>query len=322
MDNVTHTLVGAALGQAGLKRRTALGMATLLIGANLPDIDAVSYWTGNAIGFRRGWTHGILAIILLPLILTGLVVAWDRRVRRRRRHPETTGTPPAPVRPRQVLLLAFVAVLTHPFLDWLNTYGLRWLMPFRDVWYHGDAWFIIDPWVWLALGLGVALSAWLGRGRRGGPRADYPARIALALAAAYALAMLGISAAGRRVVASALAANGPAPTSVMVSPTFGNPLRWDVVAWQGNDYRLGSIDARPGNVTVRIDPTRVRIGLDDPPARQAAAAPAARPFLNWARFPVFYVSRTPAANTVRIIDLRYGAAGWATTTVALPHPAR
>jgi hypothetical protein len=31
MDNVCHTLVGAALAEAGLKRRTALGTATLII---------------------------------------------------------------------------------------------------------------------------------------------------------------------------------------------------------------------------------------------------------------------------------------------------
>ncbi len=320
MDNVTHTLVGAALGQAGLKRRSALGLTTLLVGANLPDIDAISYWTGNAIGFRRGWTHGILAILVLPLLLTAAIVAWDRWVRRRRRRPDPTGAPLLPVRPRQILLLAFLAVLTHPFLDWLNTYGLRWLMPFRDVWYHGDAWFIMDPWVWLALAGGVARSAWLGRGGRPSTRADYPARIALALVAAYALVMLGISLEGRRSVARALAAQGPAPTSVMVSPPFGNPLRWDVVFRQGPAYRVGTLQIAPRRLV--LDPTPVPIGLDQPLAAEAAASPAARPFLIWARFPVFSVSPAPAKTIVRINDLRYGIRGWATTTVVLPRPAR
>ncbi len=319
MDNVTHTLVGAALGQAGLKRRSALGLATLLVGANLPDIDAISYWTGNPIGFRRGWTHGLLALLVLPLLLTAGIVAWDRWVRRRRRRPDPTGAPLLPVRPRQILLLAFLAVLTHPFLDWLNTYGLRWLMPFRDVWYHGDAWFIMDPWVWLALAGGVALSAWLGRGGHRSTRADYPARIALALVAAYALVMLGISLEGRRSVVRALAAQGPAPTSVMVSPTFGNPLRWDVVFRQGAAYRVGTLQVAPRRL--ELDPTPVPIGLDQPRAAVAAAAPAARPFLNWARFPVFSVSPAPAEIIIRINDLRYGIRGWATMTVLLPHPA-
>ena len=37
MDNLCHTLVGAALGEAGLKRRTRFGSATLMIASNLPD---------------------------------------------------------------------------------------------------------------------------------------------------------------------------------------------------------------------------------------------------------------------------------------------
>jgi len=39
MDNVCHTLVGAALGEAGLKRRTRFGSVTLMLSSNLPDVD-------------------------------------------------------------------------------------------------------------------------------------------------------------------------------------------------------------------------------------------------------------------------------------------
>ena len=48
--------------------------------------------------------------------------------------------------------LAALGVVTHPVLDWLNNYGMRWLMPFDGRWFYGDALFIIDPWVWLVLG--------------------------------------------------------------------------------------------------------------------------------------------------------------------------
>jgi inner membrane protein len=50
-------------------------------------------------------------------------------------------------------------VLTHPALDWLNNYGMRWLMPFDGRWFYGDALFIVDPWVWLVLGGVVFLGA-------------------------------------------------------------------------------------------------------------------------------------------------------------------
>ncbi len=44
MDNLTHSLVGALLGQAGLKKKTGLAMPALVIGANLPDVDAACFF--------------------------------------------------------------------------------------------------------------------------------------------------------------------------------------------------------------------------------------------------------------------------------------
>ena len=45
----------------------------------------------------------------------------------------------------------------------MNTYGMRWQLPFADRWTYGDALFIIDPWIWLALGGSVFLSSSPGR---------------------------------------------------------------------------------------------------------------------------------------------------------------
>jgi inner membrane protein len=119
-----------------------------LIGANAPDIDVATAFGElfEQFAFRRGWTHGVLAIAVLPLIIAALVLVWDRLVRRR------TSPLAPPARAGPILGLAALAVLTHPTLDWLNNYGLRWLMPFDDRWFYGDAVFIIDPWIWLGFG--------------------------------------------------------------------------------------------------------------------------------------------------------------------------
>ena len=78
MDNVCHTLVGAALGRAGLNRTTRFGSSTLMIAANLPDIDVLVFATDlPSVAFRRGWTHGLLAQALLPLLLTLAVTAYS-----------------------------------------------------------------------------------------------------------------------------------------------------------------------------------------------------------------------------------------------------
>ena len=149
MDPIAHTFAGAALAAAGLRRRTPLATAALVLGANAPDIDALSYVVAGSfesLAFRRGWTHGVLALAVLPFLLTGLLLLWDRQVRRRRQ-PHA-----APARAGPLLGLAALSVASHPLLDWLNNYGLRWLMPFDGRWFYGDALFIIDPWVWLLLG--------------------------------------------------------------------------------------------------------------------------------------------------------------------------
>src|SRR5690606_35011615 len=115
MDNICHTLAGAALAESGLKRRTPLAMATLLVGANLPDLDAAAYAWGNlaALEFRRGWTHGVLAMVVLPVALALFMVGWDRVVRRR----GGVNRLREPARFGPLLLLAIIAVFSHPLLD-------------------------------------------------------------------------------------------------------------------------------------------------------------------------------------------------------------
>jgi inner membrane protein len=79
MDNICHTLVGAACSEAGLKHSTRFAAPVLLIAANLPDIDVLAFISDvPAVALRRGWTHGILAQALLPLAFTGVVILLDR----------------------------------------------------------------------------------------------------------------------------------------------------------------------------------------------------------------------------------------------------
>ena len=79
MDNLTHSLVGALIGQMGLKRKTGLAMPTLIIAANLPDIDATCAIYGiESLSMRRGITHGPIAMVVLPLVLAGGLWWFDK----------------------------------------------------------------------------------------------------------------------------------------------------------------------------------------------------------------------------------------------------
>ncbi len=289
MDNLTHTLFGAALGEAGLKRRTALATPVLLIGANLPDIDIVAAFVDHSLSFRRGWTHGVLAIAVLPLLLTLGVLAWRRF---RRADPLNPSRPP--VRPGQLLLLSYIAVLSHPFLDWLNNYGLRWLMPFDGTWFYGDALFIVDPWVLALLAIGVVA------GRRYGiPRA---AGAAMTIVLIYMGGMLGTAALGREHVERRLSDDGIVPDAVMVGPVAVDPNRRQVIVRQGDRYLTGELRFVPREL-VLSDP--IPASLDEPAARAAAAHPEVTRFLTWSRFPFAVVDTTESGHSVRFDDLRY-----------------
>lgn len=319
MDNLCHTLVGAALAESGLKRRTPLATATLLIGANLPDLDAFAYAWGNlaALEFRRGWTHGVLAMAVLPVALAGGMVAWDVLVRRRSgvsklRQPAMFG---------QLLLLSFIAVWSHPLLDLLNTYGVRLLMPFSGRWFHGDALFIIDLWVWLALGLGVWLSRRAAR-RHAPPSAIvFPARLALAGVVVYATAMSIVSWRTRSNLQEQLARAGSEARVLMAAPIPLNPAKRELVVLQGQEYRRGIARAwdAAGWASSDAVPVRGAGAAGD----LAAESELGQRFLGWSRLPFFGPvpegSADPAA--VRISDFRYarpGADSWASVVVRLP----
>jgi inner membrane protein len=314
MDNLCHTLVGAALGQAGLKRSTPLAMVTLLVGANLPDVDAVTYLYADSptsFAFRRGWTHGVLAMAVLPVVLGGAMLGWDRFVRRRRRPQK------APARFRALLLLSFVSVLSHPLLDFLNTYGVRFLHPFSKRWFYGDALFIVDPWVWLALAVGITWSA--VRRRRGHTQPEQPSRAALGLTAAYILAMLASSAAGRSLVRRSALAAGLSPGRVIVSPVAIDPFQRIVSLEVPGGYRVGSMRWRT-RPAIPFAPAFIPRNDRNPLAVAAARSRDGSKFLVWARFPYFEVQREGDVATVTIRDARYpGEFGsWASARVKLP----
>jgi len=294
VDNLCHSLVGMALSRAGLNKRTALATSTLVIANNLPDIDVGVFATSTlAMSFRRGWTHGVLAQATLPIVLTGAMLLYDRYRKK--------ASPGDRVNAGQILLLSYIGVLLHVFMDFTNSYGVRLLMPFSDRWFYGDALYIVDPWLYLVLGVG-----WLLAKRN--PRA---ARIGVALAAIYVVAMLASNLIARREVANGIVRAGrPAETRFMVTPVVVNPFRREVVIDFGDRYEKGNLwfDPMP-----HFRPAGFGIdkGFELPEVQQALQSPLARSYLRWSRFPFIQVN--PADGSVLINDYRYanvGPYGW------------
>lgn len=151
MDSITHSLLGAALAKTRLGRVSPFAPAALVIGANLPDFEnlvlAFCDKPTNMI-HHRSVTHSLLGVVVLAPLFALLVRWLEIRLVKNR--------------PRGPFWMLFggvsLAVASHPLLDWLNTYGVRFWLPFDATWHHGDLVFIIDPWIWLILGGAVCLA--------------------------------------------------------------------------------------------------------------------------------------------------------------------
>jgi inner membrane protein len=291
MDNVCHTLVGAAIGEAGLKHTTRFGMPALLIASNLPDVDVLSFALDTpAVALRRGWTHGVVAQVALPLVFTGVLLLLDRLWKPSRPGP--------PARAAALAVVGYAGVLSHVALDWLNTYGVRLLKPLSETWFYGDAVFIVDPWLWLACGAGVFLSR-----RR---RSWRPARIALVVSALYIGGMIVSARAARAIVWDAwVRERGTPPRALMVGPAPLDPLRKTVIVDGGDAYERGRFSWWPR--TVVFDGRPVPKRASEPPAERAREDRDVRAILVWSRFPYYEIEHLPQGTRVTIADMRFGA---------------
>ena len=138
MDNLAHTLVGAALGRAIAGHRIRGAGLVGAIAGNAPDWTELLAAPGvgpprsglTYLEWHRGITHSLLgaAIEIAALaLLVGLGELWWSRRR---------GQPAA--RWRWLALCISATVLSHLYLDWQGSYGLRPFLPWSSRWYYAD----------------------------------------------------------------------------------------------------------------------------------------------------------------------------------------
>ncbi len=319
MEPVTHFLFGAAMGRAGLNRKTALATLTLTLAAEAPDLDVLSRFGGSAfsLNHHRGFTHSFLGIPLVAAAVVGFVyLIWRLRGRK-------TNDPNLPPRWGLLFLFGCLAGLSHILLDFTNSYGVRPFWPFYERWYSWDIVFIFEPVIFVALLLGLIvpglfslINEEIGARRNPLPRG----RLAATLALVAVFACWGFrDFEHRRAVAALQSRSYQGADAIRVSayPEMTDPFRWYGVAETSNFFATMSVGSMPPEVDPEGD-MQIHFKPEETPVTLAAKKTyLGRVYLSWAQYPLVETEQSAsdsvesgrAAYLVRFRDLRYGDVG-------------
>lgn len=350
MDNLAHTLVGAALGRAVAGRWVPGAALVGAVASNAPDwaellITPRAWAPRSGVAYllhHRGVTHSLLgaAVEIVGLsVLVGLVLRWWARRR--------GGGPPAWSR---IAACVAATVVSHVYLDWQGSYGLRPFLPWSARWYYADWVAIVDPLFWvvplvalawgarrhwrpalvcvLALAGVAVLVLWTGRDAvvLWMKLAVVGLSVACAIgwvrhwfgqAEAQRAALYGVLAlaayAGAQGVASVRAKMAVRESAIR---RFGPRAQWAALTAVGRPFQWEPMCASTDTVAGR-DWAAPR-HLTHPAVAQALATPAGRTIAHFARFLAAEVDSSGGDVRVYLRDARYvprGPLGWAAVEV-------
>lgn len=314
MDNLTHSLVGIAMSQAGLNRKTRFATLALVLASNAPDGDIVTRFRGSAAYFEhhRGITHSFLGATVLAMILAGLIYYAGRRVR-----PKPSGPP---VNAKWLFFACWIGVGGHLLLDYTNAYGVRLLSPFAGNWYAWDIMPILDLMLWLLLlaGLGLPALLRLVSEEVGARKTSYRRGAIFALAGMVLL--WGLRDICHRCALAQLGSNNyedEAPLRYGAYPEF-SPFAWKGVVETESSFHIVEVSALAPAIDAEHTQT-VRKPEPSPALDAALKTHLAQVFTNFARFPWAQVDEDQDGFEVHIRDLRFGdgTAGVFETTIEL-----
>ena len=300
MDSVTQVALGSAVGVAVMGRRAGIWKSALWGGlcGTLPDLD-VLIDHGDPIRnmtFHRTESHALFYLTLLSPLLAWLVHRLHRGVASYRRW----------------WLATWLALITHPLLDWLTIYGTQLGLPFTDHPFAVGSIFVIDPIYTLLLVFGLAAAGLTARAQPGAGRGWN--LLGLALASGYLAWSVVVQVHVTSLARASLRNQGLANERLLVVPTPFNTILWRVLAIDGDSYLEGfhSLLDRRGNIAFDRHPRRLdlfqRYRHDWHVNRIA-----------WFSHGFFRLRRE--AGVLQISDLRMGQEPNYTFTFKLPEPA-
>lgn len=284
MDPVTHTLIGAGMGQAFFKRRVGPEAVPILaFASNLPDIDGLVHLTSDplAITWRRSFGH---SIFVLPL--WALALAWLFK----RKYPNQTF--------RTLYGLCLLGAGVHVFFDLVNSFGVRIVWPF-------GAWrpelailFIIDLILTGLLAAPYLVLLW----KPWREKLEPACRLSMAAVLFYVCFCETNRILASRALNGAAAREGLHPEFSYVFPEPLGPHRWRGLVLEKNLYHVYLIKSLRGEIepmgTVKTEP-------GDPRVERARKTPDGERLEAFFKAPVWSARESSAGIEVSAYDLRF-----------------
>ena len=308
MDNITHTITGVALSQAGLKR---FGLGTyptwlLILGANGPDIDVFAGFGGNGARYlqvHRAATHSFVGAPLVAITCAAVIWLFHRKYRR------TSGRTSSKVEPYPWLnsfLLALAGVLSHVAMDFVTPYGTRLFWPFSSARLAWDIYPVVDLWV-LPVILVVILSPFFFRlisEEIGARKTSFrPAAITVLVILVLFGCVRFVSHRRAMAMLDSFVYRGREAQRFSAFPDSSTPFLWHAVLDTGATLEEADVE-----VLKEFDSTQTHSFYPPEPSPAIDAArrtDVAQIFLEFAEYPWTYMERREDGYEVVFRDLRY-----------------
>ncbi|MBL7930940.1 MAG: metal-dependent hydrolase [Bacteroidia bacterium] len=226
MDSITHTVLGACLGEAVAGKK--MGKKAMLFGIlanNLPDADVITaLWNTEAHSLlsHRGITHSILFAVVATFGMMLLFEKWFSKYQLTR---------------KEWLLLIGSGLFLHILLDACTTYGTGWFEPFSSYRVSFNTLFILDPLLSMPILLGTLLLLIIKNSNLKARRIIF--RTALTLSTLYLLITASIKIHVNSVVKNDLESKQMKFDSFYSTPAPMNNLLWYSYAVKDETFYTG-----------------------------------------------------------------------------------
>ncbi len=299
MEPITHLLTGTCLGRAGFNRKAAYATLAMTLAAEAPDFDIL--WSGRGpvarLEHHRGFWHSFAGAPLVALFVVGAIWIWHTwLVHHRLRNPHflrgyhRIPSDGPPIRWGLLWCFAILADLSHLFLDWATTYGVRPLFPFSAHWYAGSFVCLFEPTIFfflVAAGVAPALFA-LADGEIGVRKQRFRGQGWAILALSAMVIIFSWRWAEHRVGTQLLRSQPittEAATHISLNPYPINPYHWFAIVATKDTYQTANLDLSTGDITTSPDDT-----IYKPPVTSAVLAAEhsymGDVFMDWSTYPV------------------------------------